>query len=514
MNMGEEKFYVTAAIPYVNAPPHMGHALEFVQADTIARFQRLSGADVFFVTGADENALKNVLAAKKQKKSVKALCDENTKKFVEFIKILNISINEFRRGSDKKLHWPGVWELWKRCDKAEDIYKKSYKGFYCVGCESFKTKRDLVNGFCPYHKEKPELVEEENYFFKLSKYQKIIEKLIEADEVKVIPEHRKKEILTFIKMGLEDFSISRSQKRARGWGIPVPGDESQIIYVWYDALTIYLTAIGLSYDNELLRRWWPAQLHEIGKDIIRFHAVYWIGMLLSAHLSLPREIFVHGFITSGGHKMSKSLGNVVDPMEIIKKYGSEGLRFYLLREIPAYQDGDFTERRFKEVYNSDLANGLGNLFARVTTLVKRYFNGRVPKAQNPYEVPKIGLFEKLEVYQKHYEKSLGEYKFNEALVGVFSFIADCDKYIDINQPWVLAKTEQKERLAQVTFNLLEGLHQIGWFLLPFLPKTSVEIGKRLGVEGLQKTNPHIEEADALLGTGAKITVGKPLFPRI
>jgi len=190
------------------------------------------------------------------------------------------------------------------------------------------------------------------------------------------------------------------------------------------------------------------------------------------------------------------------------------LRFYLLREIPAYQDGDFTERRFKEVYNSDLANGLGNLFARVTTLVKRYFNGRVPKAQNPYEVPKIGLFEKLEVYQKHYEKSLGEYKFNEALVGVFSFIADCDKYIDINQPWVLAKTEQKERLAQVTFNLLEGLHQIGWFLLPFLPKTSAEIGKRLGVEGLQKTNPHIEEADVLLGTGVKITVGKPLFPRI
>jgi methionyl-tRNA synthetase len=509
-----EKFYVTAAIPYVNAPPHMGHALEFVQADVVARFHRLAGDDVFLVTGADENALKNVLAAKKEKKSVQSLCDENTKKFVELIKRLNISINEFRRGSDKKLHWPGVWKLWKRSCEAGDIYKKAYKGLYCVGCESFKLEKDLVDGLCPNHKTKPELIEEENYFFRLAKYQKTIEKLLESDQVKVVPSHRKREILTFVKGGLEDFSVSRSQKRAQGWGIPVPEDESQIIYVWYDALMIYLTAVGFGYDTNLWKKWWPAQVHMIGKDIIRFHAVYWIGMLLSVGLALPREIFVHGFITSGGQKMAKSLGNVIDPWKMAEKYGPEGLRFYLLREIPAYQDGDFTERRFKEVYNSDLANGLGNLFARVTTLVGKYFDGKVPQAKNPYESPRIELFEKLKAYQEHYEKAMGEYKFNEALEGVFAFVADCDKYIDLKRPWILGKTEQKEGLAQVVFNLLEGLHQIAWWLLPFLPKTAVEMGRRLGVEGLQKLNPHIEEADVLLGAGGRIELKKPLFPRI
>src|SRR3989338_2299292 len=359
--MGQKKFYITAAIPYVNGVPHIGHALEFVQCDAVARYKKLTGRETLLLSGSDENGLKIVQAAEQEGLTPQELADKNTLVFKNLVNKLNVGINVWQRASNKKLHWPGTHKLWQLCEKNGDIYKKLYGGFYCVGCEDFYTKKDLVDGKCPEHLKEPEWVEEENYFFRLSKYQERIEKLIETDELRVLPQTRKNEVLSFIRSGLEDFSISRSRQRAKNWGIPVPRDESQIIYTWFDGLNIYQTGVGFGYDENLWQKWWPADVHVIGKGIIRFHAVYWIGMLLSAGLSLPKSIFVHGYIASGGQKMSKSLGNVIDPFEVIQKYGAEALRYYLLREIPAYGDGDFTYERFEQLYNADLANGLGNM---------------------------------------------------------------------------------------------------------------------------------------------------------
>src|SRR3989344_1861508 len=366
--MNNTKFYITAAIPYVNGKPHIGHALEFVQCDVVARYKKLLGYDTLYVSGSDENGLKIVQAAEKNSLTPQELSDKNTQAFLELVNLLSVNIGVWRRGSDRKLHWPGTEKLWRLGEKNGDIYKKMYGGYYCVGCEDFYTKKDLVDGKCPEHLTVPEWVEEENYFFKLSRYQEQIEELIRSDTLHIIPQERKNEVLSFIARSLEDFSISRSQKRAKNWGIPVPGDDSQVIYTWYDGLNIYQTAVGFGYDEALWKKWWPADLHVIGKGILRFHAVYWIGMLLSAGLPLPKSIFVHGYISSGGHKMSKSLGNVIDPFEVVKRYGTDATRYYLLREIPAYGDGDFTFERFQQLYNADLANGLGNTISRVAKL--------------------------------------------------------------------------------------------------------------------------------------------------
>lgn len=508
-----KKFYITTAIPYVNASPHMGHALEFVQVDAAARYHRLIGDKTLFTTGSDENALKNVQAAQKRGILTQKLCNQVTQEFKQFAKLLNIQYDVWQRGSDKKLHWPGVHKLWQLCQKSGDIYKKNYKGFYCLGCEAFLTKKDLKDGKCPYHLKKPEIVEEENYFFRLSKYQTKIKNLIESDKLKVFPEKRKNEILAFIKRGLKDFSISRSTKRAHGWGIPVPGDNSQIIYVWYDALTIYMTAIGWGYDEKLWQKWWPADLHVIGKDIVRFHALYWIAMLLSAGLPLPKAILVHGFVTSNGQKMSKTLGNVVDPQEVARKYGSDALRYYLLKEIPTQDDGDFTLKHFREVYNADLANGLGNLVQRVLVLAEKYFNSKVPEIDiKPTNLP---LQKGIEVETwKKYNQSLKNYKFNEAINAVWNFISAADKYVDENKPWELAKKQQTKKLSLVVFDLLESLHQIAWMIYPFLPSTARKIGKRLGVKSLTAKNPQVRESWSSIRPNNKITIGLPLFPRI
>ena len=295
-----KKFYITTAIPYVNAPPHVGHALEFVQTDVIARYHRLLGEDVRFQSGADENALKNVESAEKEGIPVEQLVKRNSEAYRCIKEKLNISFDDFIYTTDEKKHWPGVYKLWKAGEQAGDIYKKKYQGLYCVGCEEFKFERDLdEEGKCPEHQKKPELIEEENYFFRLSKYQKQLEKLIESDQLKIIPEKRKNETLSFIKSGLEDFSISRSKERAKGWGIPIPGDDSQIIYVWYDALANYITALGYGRENDKdFKRYWPADLHVIGKGILRFHAVYWPAMLISARIEIPKAIFIHGYITA------------------------------------------------------------------------------------------------------------------------------------------------------------------------------------------------------------------------
>lgn len=470
-----KKFFLTTAIPYVNANPHCGHALEYVMADVIHRYHEIMGDEVFFASGADENALKNVQAAEKVGMAPATFLDKYANLFQDFYKLLEVGLDEFRRGTDQVHHWPGVQELWKLADKNGDIYKKKYRGLYCIGCESFKTEGDLVDGKCPDHNKKPEIVEEENYFFRLSKYQEKLIKLIESKELKIVPEKRKNEILSFIKSGLEDFSVSRSNDRARGIGVPVPGDDSQKMYVWFDALNIYQTAIGWGYDQKLYEKWWPADLHVIGKDIIRFHAVYWPAMLMSAKLQLPKSLLVHGFITSGGKKMSKTIGNVVDPYAMIEKFGVEAFRYYLLSQIPTLDDGDLTEERMAAVYVSDLQNGLGNLVARVAAMAEKV----------DVRFQTIDASMSVEI-----TKALDEYKFDVAMGNIWERIKKADQYVSENKVWTLVGEERKDAIE----HLIGEIRQIATDLAPFMPETAQKIAKQYA--------------------GGKIEKSAPLFPRL
>lgn len=512
-----KKFYVTTAIPYVNARPHLGHALELLQGDVIARYHRLLSERTLYLSGSDENSLKNVQAAEKQGLSTQKLCDQNTQAFKELVKKLNISIDVWQRGSSKNKHWPGVKTLWNKCLESGDIYKKKYKGLYCVGCEEFKRERDLIDGKCPEHQiEKLEAVEEENYFFRLSKYQEKLQELIESNKLKIIPQKRKNEALGFIKQGLEDFSISRSVKRAHGWGIPVPNDPSQIIYVWYDALAEYITGIGWDWDLKQCKQWWPADLHIIGKGINRFHTLYWPAMLLSAGLALPKSILIHGYITVEGKKMGKSIGNVIDPIELVKKYGAEAVRYYLLKEIPTTDDGDFSEARFKELYNANLANGLGNLISRVLTMAVKYSDSKVPQIDSDPDSHPLRISKKIYTWKNAYQdrdKFLAKYKLHEALNAIWKYIATADKYINDNQPWELAKKDKK-KLNHVLYGLLDGIHQLAWMVYPFLPETSRKIAQALQIKKLLEKQPNDKHSWINLKPGTSIALPKSLFPRL
>lgn len=468
------KFYLTTAIPYVNSSPHVGHALEFVQADVVGRYHRMIGDETLLLTGADENALKNVQAAEKAGITPLELCDKNSEKFRDLLSSLKVSYDRFQRGSDKVLHWPGVAKLWDLCFKNGDIYKKTYTGLYCVGCEEYYTEDELVNGLCPEHKTKPELVSEENYFFRLSRYQEKLLSLIETNKLFIIPDTRRREVLSFIKSGLSDFSVSRSINRAKNWGVPVPRDSSQIIYVWFDALDIYMTGVGFGTDETNWKKWWPADLHIIGKGIIRFHAIYWIAMLLSANLPLPKSLFVHGYVTSDGTKMSKSLGNVIDPFDFINKYGVDPVRYYLLKEIPAYADGDFTERRFLEVYNADLANGLGNLVSRISRLSE---NAEL-KVENTTEY-----------FDDDYSKAILEFRFNDALELIIKQEAEADLILDKKAPWKLLKEGNKEEAKEVLLDLVSRIRKITFHLKPFLPETAEKIEKIFVGPNIKASNP-------------------------
>lgn len=475
-----KKFYITTAIPYVNAEPHIGFALEIVQADVIARYHRLLGDDTYFLAGTDENALKNVQAAEEKGVPIGKFVKKNSDKFFQLKEALNLSFNDFIRTTEKR-HIEGVQALWKACKK-KDIYKKKYKGLYCVGCEEFKTEKDLVDGKCPEHNKEPELVEEENYFFRLSKYQDWLENLIASDKLKIVPEIRKNEVLSFIRRGLEDFSISRTKERAHGWGIPLPNDLDQIIYVWFDALANYITALDWQHDGKLYQKYWPADVHVIGKGISRFHAIYWPAMLKSAGILLPKTEFIHGYITVNGEKISKSLGNIVDPFELVKKYGTDPIRYYLLREIPAYGDGDFSIQRFKEVYNADLANGLGNLVARIAKLAQNY------NLEFDKELRKTSLSDEFAV-------EIEKFNFSGALELIWRAISGIDEYIDRERPWE-SVSKGKRALWEIIVKgeAISTIREIAHLLQPFLPETAEKIQKQFA--------------------GPKIKSEKPLFPRI
>jgi len=493
VSFAKKKFYITTAIPYVNASPHIGHVLEFVQTDVIARYHKLLGEDVFLTTGADENSLKNVQAAEELGITPKQLCDKNAAIFKEVAQKIGLTFTSFIRSSIKEEHWPGVKKLWELCKKSGDIYKKKYKGLYCVGCESFYTENELVNGLCPEHNKKPEIVEEENYFFRLSKYQKQLEKLVESNELKIVPETRKNEVLSFIKRGLEDFSVSRSIERAKGWGLSVPGDESQMIYVWFDALTVYLTGVGYGIDEKLFKKLWPADLHVIGKGIIRFHAIYWPAILLSAGLPLPKTLLVHGYITVNGKKMSKSLGNVVDPLKLFEKYPVDAIRYFLIKEIPVTEDGDFSEQALIKRINGELVDDLGNLIYRVLSLAEK-FKGKI---EGKPELDKRLNLDRM-------KQLMEDYKLNEALEEIWKFIRETNKYINENEPWKLKGKE----LADVLYNLLEACRVISILISSFLPETAEKINEQLGVK-----DGKLKDCKFASFTG-KIKKGKYLFKKI
>ncbi|MDO8442925.1 MAG: methionine--tRNA ligase [bacterium] len=457
---GAKKFYITTSIAYVNSEPHIGFALESVQADVLARYYRQLGREVFFLTGTDEHGSKIQRTAEANHKDPQEFVDGLSEKFKGLKGALNLSWDNFIRTTDQKNHWPVAQEIWNKLFDAGDLYKKKYGGYYCVGCESFKTGKDIVDGKCVVHKKDLEFIEDENWFFKLSKYTKEIEKKIKSDELKIIPETRKNEILSLLKEGLEDVSFSRS-KRHLEWGIPVPNDDSQVMYVWADALANYISGYG---GTDKWKKH-PADVHMIGKDISRFHTAIWPGMLLSCGLPLPKNIFVHGFITSNGEKMSKSLGNVIDPYELAKKYGIDPVRYYLLREISSSEDGDFSYEKFEERYNGDLANGLGNFAARVSTLASREpeISGKISKE----------VKEKINEVEKTVEQKIGDFKFNEALASVWDLIQFGDRYVNENKPWVKDLSEEKRK--EVLYNLASILKKTAELLVPFLPATAEKI---------------------------------------
>lgn len=518
------KFYVTTALPYVNAPPHIGFALEAIQADVIARQNRLEGKDVYFLSGTDEHGAKIMRVAEQAGIEVQRLVDENTKKFKQLLTVLSISNDNFIRTSDKARHFPGAQTLWKKIAEKGDFYKATYKGFYCVGHEAFITEKDMENWKCKDHGIAPEELEEENYYFRLSKYNQQIQEAFESGKVIIYPDSRRNEVLSLLKSGLRDVSFSRPSKDI-SWGIPVPGDPAQTMYVWCDALSNYISALGFGSDDKRdFEKYWPADMHVIGKDILRFHAVIWLGMLLSAGLELPKSIFVHGFINLGGKKMSKTIGNVVDPFDIAERFGADALRFYMLHEVQPFEDHEFTEEKFVEVYNGNLANGLGNYISRVAKMVEMYFAGVIEKPSDdtrssvPFKISSellksqavddgsiesfTVLFSIENYVLPRYTEAVHSFQFSRALDAVWGLISDLDGYIQLYEPFKLVKTDQ-EKTRAVLWEAVYGACAFADMLRPFLPDTAEKIFKIFG-----STPDKYKDADLF-----RVTAHEALFPR-
>lgn len=490
-----EKFYVTTSIAYTNAPPHVGYTLELIQADVLARYNRSLGKDVFFLTGTDEHGRKNAEAAEKLGKNTQQFVDEIAGQFLKLTEALNISNNDFIRTSDQKHHWPSVNKIWAKLNEAGDLYKANYRGLYCIGHEAFMKPSELENDLCPLHGQKPQIVEEENWFFRLTKYKKQIKELVTGNEIKILPTSKVNEILRMLDE-LEDISFSRPGKDLI-WGIPVPNDPKSIVYVWGDALVNYLSAIGYDQETEEFKKLWPADVHLIGKDILKFHAIYWPAMLLSAGLSLPKSIYVHGFITVDGQKMSKTLGNVIDPFKLVEKYGVDPVRYYLLKEIPSNDDGDFSYKKLEDRYNGDLANNLGNLVSRVAKLIETKLNGELI-FDNRFLDNEAAV--KIDETGKKVNEAIAEFKLHEALARIWELLTFANVYIDEHKPWV--DDVQPEHILKTLTTSVKILDIASKLLEPFLPETSQKILAAFSRSKESKDN---------VFRAVKI---EPLFPRL
>lgn len=446
--------YITTTLPYVNSDPHIGFALEILQADALARYWRLLGHEVFFNTGTDEHGQKIAQKADEKGESRQSYVDHYADEFKRLGEVLNLSFDNFIRTTNAG-HKLAAQEIWRRCEANGDIYKKKYSGLYCVGCEAFKTESDLVDGKCPDHLKEPEEVEEENYFFKLSNYQNYLEGYLNQEGV-ILPEWRRQEALSFVKGGLEDFSISREKKRL-DWGVPVPEDEDQVMYVWFDALTNYISTLGWPEEGGNFEKFWKGgdTLQMAGKDQVRFQSIMWQAMLKSAGVKATDKIIYHGFINSGGQKMSKSLGNVISPYELTKKYGTDATRYLLLRHVHPFDDSDVTWEKLDEWYTAGLVNGLGNLTARVLKMSETHLDSPVEIIEYPDD-------------QKEY---WDKYEFQTIMDLTWSFIGDLDQYIADTEPFKLIKADP-EKAKAILVQLVQKLHVIAVRLKPIMPNTA------------------------------------------
>lgn len=531
----KESFYITTTLPYVNADPHIGFALEIVQADAIARYQKLLGKEVFLNTGTDEHAIKIYRNAEKEGIPFMEYVDRHVARFQELMTTLNIwKDHTFIRTTDEH-HIASAQEFWKRCEANGNIYKKNYQIKYCVGCELEKTDSDLEDGKCPIHPTYDiEMIDEENYFFRFSKYQKPLLDLYDRYPDFVVPWHRQKEIRAFVERGLEDFSISRLKEKMP-WGVPVPGDEAHVMYVWFDALVNYISTLGWPdfapptggstpgspavalaktgkpEDEKRFEHFWgskeePRAIQICGKDNLRQQTAMWQAMLLSANLPTSRQVFIHGFITAEGQKMSKSVGNVIDPFQVIEKYGADAVRFYLLGAVPSAEDGDWSEERFREFYTAHLANGVGNLTSRILTMMEKY-GGLVTSNQGPVtSIFDCGLF------WEQYDAYMKSYQFDEVIRLVMKQAADVDAVITQQKPWEKAKNG--EDISGLLYQLAEGLRHIALALLPIIPQSAEKILRQLGIDlnGLERLE--VERQLGRLGRGVKVEKGEMLFPRL
>jgi methionyl-tRNA synthetase len=464
--------FVSTAIPYVNARPHVGFAMELIQGDVIARYLRARGVETFFLTGTDENSLKNVRAARELGVSTVELCERNSAEFRALIPGLNISADGFLRTSHDPRHAPAARRLWSS-SRPGDIYQRHYEGLYCVGCEDFPPVDDSPNPICPEHGTPLETVKEENHFFRLSAYQEQIVGLLESGTLRVIPESRRNEMLAFAKSGLRDFSVSRTVERAGGWGIGVPGDPGQVMYVWFDALTNYLSGLDYATDGDLYERFWVdcgERIHVIGKGINRFHTIYWPAMLLSAGLPLPHTVVVHGYLTVEGRKISKSLGNVIDPLDQVAKFGVDPFRFYLLRTMSPFEDGDYAEARLRGVFNSDLANNVGNLLCRVEACGERA--AYTPREDLSIEAP------------EGFHAAMSDFRFHDALAILWSEFTNLNQMFEVHRPWDLIRQGRAGETTAFLDAVVGRLHAAARWLEPFMPETSLRIRQRLRPGGL------------------------------
>ncbi len=467
------KFYVTTPIYYVNDVPHIGHAYTTISADTLARFYRLRGYDVFFLTGTDEHGLKIQKSAEEKGVSPKELADKNSENFKKLWKFLGIEYTKFIRTTDPE-HVELVKEVFTKSYENGDIYLGEYEGWYCVGCEEFKSEMELAEGnSCPIHLKPCEYIREPSYFFRLSKYQDKLLNLYKERTEFVRPDYRRNEIVSFVSQGLKDLSVTRPRSRVR-WGIPVPFDQEHTIYVWFDALFNYISAL-----NGQVERYWPADLHIVGKDILRFHTVYWPAFLFSVGYEIPRTVFAHGWWTVEGKKMSKSLGNVIDPYGVVEEYGLDEVRYFLLREVPFGQDGDFSKQAILNRINGELANEIGNLFSRVVSMSRKYLGGEV-KGRGDQTYARL-----VEEVIKEHESFMEEVNFYRALEEVLKLSSFLNKYVDEKAPWELAKRGD-ETLKDVLYTLVDGLFVLTYLLTPFMPNKMKLAREMLGIEELPR----------------------------